>query len=54
LDVVCKIIEELCLSAVVIDLSAEVKDFYLEKMCGDFSKISDSDHARIISIFFTS
>lgn len=52
LDVICKIVEELCLSSVVIDLSSDSKDFYLEKMCGDFSKINDSDHARLISNIF--
>ena len=49
LDVFTKIAEELCLASVSIEISWEGGDFYLEKMCGDFSKITDTDFVKLIS-----
>lgn len=48
-DVFTKVAEELCLANAPIEISWEGGDFYLEKMCGDFTKISDTDFVKLIS-----
>ena len=51
LDIFSKIIEELCLGNIQVELSSDVKDLYLEKMCGDFNRITDSDFVKLTSKF---
>jgi len=49
LEIFSKIIEELCLTNIEVEVNSEPKDLYLEKMCLDFSKINDSDFVKLTS-----
>jgi hypothetical protein len=49
MDLFSKIAEELSTASVPIEISWEGGDFYLQKMCGDLRKITDSDFIKIIS-----
>ena len=51
LDILSKVIEELCLSNLQLDISSEARELFLEKMCGDLTKVNDSDYAKLISTF---
>lgn len=49
LEIFSKIIEELCLTNIEVEMNSDPKDMYLEKMCADFSKINDSDFVKLTS-----
>lgn len=49
LEILSKFSEELCLSRDDAEIVWDGGDFYLDKMCGDFAKINDSDYVRLIS-----
>jgi hypothetical protein len=49
IDVFNKVSEELSRSHLTFEIGLEGGDYYLEKVCGDFNKITDNDYAKLIS-----